>query len=95
MLPREGQVLNADEKTVARLLTESVDDGTSQLRIQPLRGYDVAGDRIARLLAGVDGFTAVTTTPYDLALTNAGRKPGDEDNGGVDTAGNAFGGRDC
>jgi CHAD domain-containing protein len=77
---REGQVLNADEKTVARLLTESVDDGTSQLRIQPLRGYDVVGDRIARLLAGVDGLTAVTTTPYDLALTHAGRKPGDEDN---------------
>src|ERR1700733_705907 len=29
---RESRVLNADEKTVARLLTESVDDGTSQLR---------------------------------------------------------------
>ena len=72
---RESRVLNADEKTVARLLTESVDDGTSQLRIQPLRGYDAAGDRIARLLAGVDGLTAVTTTPYHLALTHASRSP--------------------
>jgi CHAD domain-containing protein len=72
---QESRVLNTDEKTVARLLTESVDDGTSQLRIQPLRGYDAAGDRIAGLLARVDGLTAVTTTPYDLALTHASRSP--------------------
>ena len=72
---QESRVLNADDKTVARLLTESVDDGTSQLRIQPLRGYDAAGDRITRLLARVDGLTAVTTTPYDLALTHASRSP--------------------
>jgi CHAD domain-containing protein len=72
---QESRVLNADAKTVARLLTESVDDGTSQLRIQPLRGYDADGDRIAALLARVDGFTAVTTTPYDLALIHASRSP--------------------
>jgi CHAD domain-containing protein len=78
---RELHVLNADEKTVARLLAESVDDGTSQLRIQPLRGYDAAGDRIARLLARVDGLTATTTTPYDLALTHADRGPGDQKDG--------------
>jgi CHAD domain-containing protein len=72
---QESRVLNADEKTVARLLTESVDDGTSQLRVQPLRGYDAAGDRIASLLARIDGLTAVTTTPYDLALTHASRTP--------------------
>jgi CHAD domain-containing protein len=75
---RESRVLNADEKTVARLLIESVDDGTSQLRIQPLRGYDAAGDRIARRLARVDGLTAVTATPYDLALSQASRRPVDE-----------------
>jgi CHAD domain-containing protein len=71
----EARVLDAEEKTVARLLTESVDDGTSQLRIQPLRGYDSAGDRIARLLSRIDGFSAVSTTPYDLALTHADRHP--------------------
>jgi CHAD domain-containing protein len=76
---RESQVLNADEKTVARLLTESVDDGTSQVWIQPLRGYDTAGDRIARLLARVDGLAAVTTTPYDLALRHASRSPSNGD----------------
>ena len=76
---RESRVLNADEKTVARVLTESVDDGTSQLLIQPLRGYEAAGDRIARLLARVDGLTEVTTTPYDLALTHASRSPSDGD----------------
>lgn len=72
---REVRVLDAEEKTVARLVAESVDDGTSRLRIQPLRGYDAAGDRIARLLSGVDGFTAAPTTSYDVALTHADRRP--------------------
>jgi CHAD domain-containing protein len=74
---RESRVLNADEKTVARLLTESADDGTSQLQVQPLRGYDVDGDRIARLMHGVDGLTAATRTPYDDALALASRSPGE------------------
>ncbi len=74
---RESRVLNADQKTVARLLTENADDGTGRLRVQPLRGYDAAGDRIARLLAGVDGFSALTATPYDDALAYASRKPSD------------------
>jgi CHAD domain-containing protein len=78
---RESRVLNGDEKTVARLLAESADDGTSRLRVQPLRGYDAAGDRIARLLAGVDGLTALTTTPYDDALAYASRTPGDYNGG--------------
>jgi CHAD domain-containing protein len=76
---RESRVLNADEKTVARLLTESADDGTSRLQVQPLRGYEVDGDRIARLLTSVDGLTATTTTPYDDALTVATRIPGDDE----------------
>jgi CHAD domain-containing protein len=76
---RESRVLNVDEKTVARLLTESADDGSSQLQVQPLRGYDVDGDRIARLMGGVDGLTATTTTPYDDALALAGRSPGDRE----------------
>jgi CHAD domain-containing protein len=80
---RESRVLNTDEKTVARLLTESADDGTSQLQVQPLRGYKSAGDRIARQLARVDGLTAVTTKPYDDALAHASRKPGDYNNGHV------------
>ncbi|HEY1842298.1 MAG TPA: CHAD domain-containing protein [Mycobacterium sp.] len=74
---RESRVLNVDQKTVARLLTENVDGGTSQLRIQPLRGYDAESDRIARLLGRLDGLTAMTTTPYNLALTHASRSPGD------------------
>jgi CHAD domain-containing protein len=78
---RESRVLNDDEKTIARLLTESADDGISQVQVQPLRGYDDAGDRVARLLARVNGLTAVTVTPYDLALTCASRSPLDyEDN---------------
>jgi CHAD domain-containing protein len=72
---QESRVLDAEEKTVARLVTESVTDGTSHLRIQPLRGYDDDGDRIARLLSRVDGFSAVSTTPYDLALSHADRHP--------------------
>lgn len=76
---RESRVLNTDEKTVARLLTESDDDGTSRVLVEPLRGYDGDGDRIARRLADFDGLTAVTTTPYDDALAYAIRKPSDYD----------------
>jgi len=72
---RESRVLNADEKTVARLLTESADDGTSRLQVQPLRGYEVDADRIARLMARIDGLTTSTTTPYDDALTLVSRSP--------------------
>jgi CHAD domain-containing protein len=74
---RESRVLNVDEKTVARLVAECGDDGTSRLQVQPLRGYDADGDRIATLLARVDGFTAATTTPYEDALAHASRNPGD------------------
>ncbi|HEY9304731.1 MAG TPA: CHAD domain-containing protein [Mycobacterium sp.] len=80
---RESRVLNADEKTVARLLTESADDGVSQLQIQPLRGYDVDGDRIARLIHGADGLSAATTTPYDDALALASRSPSGGEQDGV------------
>jgi CHAD domain-containing protein len=72
---QDARVLDGEEKTVARLRTESVEDGTSQLRIQPLRGYDSAVERIARLLARLDGFSPVSTTPYDVALTHADRRP--------------------
>jgi CHAD domain-containing protein len=72
---QETRVLDGEQKTVARLLTESVADGASQLRIQPLRGYDSAADKIAELLARVDGFSAITTTPYEVALTQADRRP--------------------
>jgi CHAD domain-containing protein len=76
---RESRVLNADEKTVARLLTESADDGTSRLQVQPLRGYEADGDRIARLMGRVAGLTVTTTTPYDDALALASRNPGESD----------------
>jgi len=76
---RESRVLNPDEKTVARLLTEISNDGTSRLQVQPLRGYDADGDRIARLIGRVDGLTASATTPYDDALTLAARSPNDQE----------------
>jgi CHAD domain-containing protein len=76
---RESRVLNPDEKTVARLLTESSNDGTSRLQVQPLRGYAADGDRIARLIGRVDGLTASATTSYDDALTLATRSPDDQE----------------
>jgi CHAD domain-containing protein len=76
---RESRVLNADEKTVARLLIESDDDGATRLLVQPLRGYEGDGDQIARQLADFDGLTPLVTTPYDDALAHASRKPGDYD----------------
>ncbi len=76
---RENRVLNSDEKTVARLVIENDDEGTNRVMVQPLRGYDAAGDWISRRLPRVDGLTPLTTTPYDDALANASRKPGDYD----------------
>jgi CHAD domain-containing protein len=76
---RENRVLNGDEKTVARLMTECGEDGTSRLQVLPLRGYDADGDRVANLLARVDGLTPTTTTPYDDALAHASRTPSDYD----------------
>jgi CHAD domain-containing protein len=76
---RESRVLNPDEKTVARLITESSGDGSSRLQVQPLRGYEADGDRIARLIGRVDGLTASATTPYDDALTLATRSPHDQE----------------
>lgn len=74
---RESRVLNADEKTVARLVEETGDDGIGRLQVEPLRGYDGDADRITSLLSGVDGLAASTTTPYDDALARAGRSPSD------------------
>ncbi|MDI3313287.1 MAG: CHAD domain-containing protein [Mycobacterium sp.] len=76
---RESRVLNADGKTVARLVVESDDDGATRLLVQPLRGYAGEADQISRRLADFDGLTPVATTPYDHALAHAGRKPGDYD----------------
>jgi CHAD domain-containing protein len=76
-IARESRVLNRDQKTVARLVVENDDDGTSRVLVQPLRGYDAAGDWIAHQLPHVDGLTPLTMTPYDDALANASRKPAD------------------
>lgn len=72
---QECRVLNSDEKTVARLLIEHSDNGVGWLQVQPLRGYDSDGDRIARGLSAVDGLTAAETTSYDDALAHAERQP--------------------
>lgn len=78
---RENRVLNTDAKTVARLVIQHGDHGTCLLQVQPLRGYDADADRIARLLARVEGVAASATTPYDDALAHADRTPGDYDTG--------------
>jgi CHAD domain-containing protein len=76
---RESRVLNDDEKTVARLVVENGDDGTSRVMVQPLRGYGAAADWIARRLPQVGGLTPLTATQYDDALAHASRKPSDYD----------------
>ncbi|MBY0441433.1 MAG: CHAD domain-containing protein [Mycobacteriaceae bacterium] len=76
---REGRILNADEKTVARLVMESDEHGTTRLLVLPLRGYAPQAEWIAVRLAGTDGFTAITTTPYAEALASASRHPDNYD----------------
>jgi CHAD domain-containing protein len=49
----------------------------SRLLVTPVRGYDVAARRAARLLATADGFTTASEPAVLAVLAAAGRTPGD------------------
>lgn len=49
----------------------------ARLAIIPLRGYQPQAARLADLLERVPGVTTAVTSPFEAALTAAGRRPGD------------------
>jgi CHAD domain-containing protein len=85
------RLLNADGKTVARLIVDrstASHDGVSvqlppRLAIAEVRGYPGQARRAARLLAGVPGVSPASQSVYAAALRALGRHPGDY-SGGVE-----------
>ncbi|MBL1127508.1 MAG: CHAD domain-containing protein [Chloroflexi bacterium] len=78
------RVLNEDEKTVARLVVETIRPSTADTlplttcaRLQPLRGYEAETERVAGWLV-MQGATAVTPLEwYKGILTAVGKDPGE------------------
>lgn len=77
------RVLNEDEKTVARLVLETIRPSTPDVppvatcaRLQPLRGYETETEQVGEWLAA-QGATAVTSLQlYQRILTAVGKEPG-------------------
>lgn len=83
-----SRLLNADTKTVARLLTERpvLSKGKDRhplaprFSIQPVRGYPGQARRATRLLGETEGVTRAGGTVFEEALAALGRKPVDYSN---------------
>jgi CHAD domain-containing protein len=81
---REVRVLNADEKTVVRIVVDrsSMTYPVStplppRLLVVPVRGYEAEAARVERLLAATPGVAASPQPEFEAALEAAGRRPGD------------------
>ncbi len=78
------RVLDGEQKTVARITLEvtalaqpAAGPLPPRLILTPVRGYQSATDRAARLLAAADGFAPSTRSAFQTVLATAGRQPGD------------------
>jgi CHAD domain-containing protein len=81
---REKRVLNADDKTIARLTVDRMSVSypaagqvAPRLTVTPLRGYQAQALRLADLLAAAPGVTDGSQSALEAALAAAGRRPGD------------------
>lgn len=81
---RTYDVLNADAKTVARLVVEtprpSRHDGhppPCHMRLEAIRGYEAEADRLTRRLTGLPGLHPSSALPWASGLVASGRSPGD------------------
>ena len=70
-------ILNADQKTVARLLIEDYTQIKTRLTIQPLKGYEKAAIRLSTLLSEAFSLKEAKKTILLTALKMQGRRPGD------------------
>jgi CHAD domain-containing protein len=80
----ELRALNTDEKTIAmlaldRMTVTAPQRGTppARLAVLPLRGYLPQAQRLADALAGSAGVAPAQLSPFETALSIAGRRPGD------------------
>jgi CHAD domain-containing protein len=81
---REKRVLNADEKTIARLTVDRMSVSypaaghvAPRLTVTALRGYQVQALRLADLLAAAPGVADGSQSALEAAVAAAGRRPGD------------------
>lgn len=80
----QKRVLNADDKTVARLILDQMSvtypapaTVAARLQLQPLRGYQAEASRIADVLAAAPGVTGDSgPSGLQAALAAAGQRPG-------------------
>lgn len=77
------RVLDGERKTVARIQLQDAALATpgaaalpARLVLTPVRGYQGATDRAARLLAAADGFAPSSRSAYETMLASAGHQPG-------------------
>jgi CHAD domain-containing protein len=78
------RVLNADDKTVARVTVDRMSVSSPaqaalppRLTVTALRGYQAQADRLADILATAHGVTGGSSGALEAALAAAGRQPGD------------------
>jgi len=70
-------ILNKDQKTIARLLIEDYNNFRCRLTIQPIKGYDKAAINLHQLLVKQYALTVIRKPILLAALKNQGRKPKD------------------
>ncbi|HEX9031133.1 MAG TPA: CHAD domain-containing protein [Streptosporangiaceae bacterium] len=80
----EHRALNTDHKTIALLtrdtmtLTQPKRSATpTRITVGALRGYQAQASRIAAALEAAPGITSAASSPFEAALSAAGRRPGD------------------
>ncbi len=81
---RENRVLNADDKTIARVAVDRMSVTypaagalPPRLAVTALRGYQPQALRLAELLTAVPGVSEGSQSALEAALAAAGRRPGD------------------
>ncbi len=81
---RENRVLNADDKTIARITVDRMSvtypaAGTvpPRVAVSPLRGYQPQALRLVEQLAAIPGVADGSPSGLEAALAAAGRRPGD------------------
>lgn len=77
-------VLDAEQKTVVRLVADHARQLEPvarplpvRLAVRPLRGYESAGRRVARIIESAVGGVPETRPALEIALAGTGRAPGD------------------
>lgn len=80
----ELRAVNTDEKTIAVLAVDRMSvtqprhaEPQARLAVIPLRGYQAQASKLADALERAPGVTPAVQSPFEAALADAGRKPGD------------------